>query len=82
MSVMVTYEQVASLASQLSPDDQRRLANQLLSENLPPVTPKRCWTEIRGIAPNLLGGEDAQQWVTRNRQEDQAHRDKILGSRS
>lgn len=25
------------------------------------------WMSVRGIAPNLPGGEDAQQWVSRTR---------------
>ena len=27
------------------------------------------WMSVRGIAPNLLGGEDAQGWVSRTRHE-------------
>jgi hypothetical protein len=27
------------------------------------------WMSIRGIAPNLLDGEDAQEWVSRTRHE-------------
>lgn len=27
------------------------------------------WMSIRGIAPDLLGGEDAQEWVSRTRGE-------------
>lgn len=26
------------------------------------------WVEMEGIAPNLLGGEDAQEWVTQSRE--------------
>lgn len=29
--------------------------------------PKVKWKDIRGIAPNLLNGEDAQAWVNRMR---------------
>jgi hypothetical protein len=30
---------------------------------------KRSWRELRGIAPNLLDGKDAQQWVNELRNE-------------
>jgi len=30
---------------------------------------KRSWQELRGIAPNLLNGKDAQQWVNELRDE-------------
>ena len=30
---------------------------------------KRRWRELRGIAPNLLDGKDAQQWVNEVRNE-------------
>jgi len=29
--------------------------------------PKVKWKDIRGLAPNLLNGEDAQAWVNRMR---------------
>jgi hypothetical protein len=31
--------------------------------------PNRSWRDLEGIAPNLLGGEDAQAWVNRSRDE-------------
>jgi len=30
---------------------------------------KRSWRELRGIAPNLLDGKDAQRWVNELRNE-------------
>lgn len=39
---------------------------------------RRSWMSIRGIAPNLLGGEDAQEWVSRTRREADEHREKQL----
>jgi hypothetical protein len=32
------------------------------------------WMSVRGIAPNLLGGEDAQEWISRSRHEADVHR--------
>lgn len=29
--------------------------------------PRRSWRELRGIAPNLLDGRDAQEWVSQLR---------------
>jgi hypothetical protein len=31
--------------------------------------PKRSWRELRGLAPNVLGGQDAQEWVNELRSE-------------
>jgi hypothetical protein len=37
---------------------------------------RHSWMSVRGIAPNLLGGEDAQEWVSRTRREADEHREK------
>ena len=34
------------------------------------------WMAIEGIAPDLLAGEDAQEWVSRTRQASDDHREK------
>ncbi len=34
------------------------------------------WMSVCGIAPNLLGGEDAQAWGSRTRREVGEHREK------
>lgn len=34
------------------------------------------WMAVRGIAPHLLGAEDAQAWVSRTRREDSEHRER------
>lgn len=34
------------------------------------------WMSVRGIAPDLLEGEDAQEWVSRTRREADEHREK------
>lgn len=33
------------------------------------LSERHNWMSIRGIAPDLLGGEDAQEWVSRTRGE-------------
>ncbi|HEV8717729.1 MAG TPA: hypothetical protein VGX03_33520 [Candidatus Binatia bacterium] len=44
------------------------------TENEPPK--QHDWMSVRGIAPNLLGGEDAQEWVSRSRREADEYREK------
>lgn len=40
--------------------------------------PRLKWSDMVGSVPYPLTGEDAQAWVTRTRQEDQAHRDSLI----
>ena len=40
------------------------------------------WRKIRGILKEPLEGEDAQQWVSRNRREGDEHRERVLRSKS
>lgn len=60
-------------AKKLSPDDQLRLIS-FLAEQVrstePVAKPAPKWEDIRGMAPDLLEGEDAQEWVTRTRRGD------------
>ena len=44
------------------------------AEDEPPE--RYSWMSVRGIAPNLLGGEDAQAWASRTRREADDHREK------
>jgi hypothetical protein len=39
---------------------------------------RRKWSEIMGIAPDLLDGEDAQEWVSRTRRESDESREKQI----
>jgi hypothetical protein len=86
----ITLEQVEGLAAQLLPQEQlqllasisERLSHLLIVHDLssPSVGSephKRYeWMSIRGIAPNLLEGEDAQAWVSRTRSETDEHRER------
>ena len=36
------------------------------------------WTDLRGAAPGMLEGEDAQEWVTRTRRESDEKRERAL----
>ena len=76
-SVEEIYEQVIK---RLSPMQRLRLVEKIAhelsaqpSEGEPP--PPYDWMAVRGIAPNLLGGEDAQEWVSRTRRESDERRE-------
>ncbi len=65
-------EQILQEIEQLTPDEQKQLSERLAervksSERV--SQPKRSWQELRGIAPNILGGRDAQEWVNELRNE-------------
>lgn len=58
----------------LSPAERLRLIEITAHELVMPIddnvaTERHDWLAVRGIAPNLLEGEDAQKWVSRTRHE-------------
>ncbi|MEA5529133.1 hypothetical protein VB638_05945 [Dolichospermum sp. UHCC 0684] len=62
--------ELMTLADTLTPDEQLSLISHLVQRlSLCEISPKprRNLTELEGIAPNLLGGMDAQEYVTRMR---------------
>ncbi|GAB4292715.1 MAG: hypothetical protein Fur0025_28550 [Oscillatoriaceae cyanobacterium] len=65
--------QVLREIEQLSPEEQLQVIShateQLKRRTLNQHNPKRSWQELRGIAPNLLNGQDAQEWVNELRKE-------------
>jgi hypothetical protein len=72
MSAPVTFSQVAALAAQLPPPERKQLAEAILKElaaAAPSEPRRRSWQEIRGAVPFPLCGEDAQDWVSRGRNE-------------
>ena len=65
--VYESYIQPLSLAERL------QLVELIVRRAIPlTTTPSRLrqWSELRGVAVYPLLGEDAQQWVSRSRQED------------
>ena len=77
----VTLEHVEALAARLTLEEQARLAEHLLSVLSSAAASGRQsarmnWMSLRGVAPGLLGGEDAQRWVSRSRQELDEEREK------
>jgi len=58
---------------QLTPEEQLEVIShateQLKRQTVTQAKPRRSWRELRGIAPNLLAGQDAQEWVNQLRSE-------------
>lgn len=85
MSVDQVYEQHVRA---MEPSDQLKLVERIVHDLATNGTPPRQrragrkWSEIRGIVPYPMCGEDAQQWVTRTRREDDEHREKALRGES
>ena len=72
-----TLEQLKEQANDLTADDQLRLASYLVEQartTISPTMPGRSWQELKGLYPYPMLGEDAQAWVSRNRQEGDAGR--------
>jgi len=62
---------------ELSTDEQLRLLV-YIAERARRSAERPKWSDICGIAPDLMDGEDAQEWVSRTRREDSAHREALL----
>lgn len=68
-------------AETLPPDEMLELASQLIhraKQRFSTTQSRRKWSELAGAAPYPLVGEDAQVWVSRERQEGQANRNRLL----
>jgi len=71
LSVEEIYQQHVQ---SLSPAERLRLIEITAHELVTPLAQsvsieRHDWIAVRGIAPNLLEGEDAQEWVSRTRHE-------------
>jgi hypothetical protein len=81
MSNSITLEQVEALAAKLPPADRRTLAERLL-RGLPTQETGQAplhWADIRGALDYPACGEDAQEWVSRSRQEADDRRERQGG---
>lgn len=72
------YEQVVK---PLPVTERQRLVEKIVHDlSMQPVegapSKRYDWMSIRGISPNLLGGKNAQQWVSHTRCESDVHREK------
>ena len=67
-------------SERLSLDEQLALATQLIerARQGAPAPQRRQWSEICGLFPYPLAGEDAQAWVTRTRREGAEQREAQL----
>jgi hypothetical protein len=67
-----TYEQILHEAEALPREERQRLIEQLaarLQAEQAAGEPRPRWEDFAGSAPYPLCGEDAQDWITRTRQE-------------
>ena len=75
-----SVEEVYKQYIQPLPIEERLRLIELTVHDLAVSTPTQeqaerpSWLSVRGIAPNLLDGEDAQEWVSRSRREADMHR--------
>jgi hypothetical protein len=77
-SIDILYEQyIKPLSIMQRLQVVERIAQDMTQEITVADAPRRSWSEIRGAAPYPLTGEDAQEWVSRSRQEDDAHREVV-----
>jgi hypothetical protein len=76
-------QQVLQEIRQLTPEEQLEVISyateQLKQRTVAQTTPKRSWRELRAIAPNVLNGQDAQEWVNQLRHEWDEREQRILG---
>jgi hypothetical protein len=75
------FMDIMKRADSLSPDEQLELISHLAQQARQAYgepKPHRKWSDIMGIAPNLLNGEDAQEWVSRTRRESDESRARHL----
>ena len=78
---MTLYDDILNQTRRLTPDEQLRLIAYLseqarLARTHESTEPKR-WEDMRGAAPYPLVAEDAQEWVSVSRQENDSHRNHL-----
>ncbi len=70
---MSPLQQVLSELDRLTPEEQWQvighLMNQLQHRAVMTAKPERVWQELEGVAPNLMAGVDAQNFVNSLRDE-------------
>lgn len=74
-------EKICSEIEQLTPEEQLTVMGYIVERVKKHVTqpqPKLKWSDLKGMAPYPLFGEDAQEWVSRTRQEGSEHRERLL----
>lgn len=74
-------EHLLQQVEQLTPEDRLELIRQIaqgLKQSEVVVKAKPRWSELKGMAPYPMMGEDAQEWVSRTRREGDEHRSQVL----
>ena len=63
--------EIMKQVDELSVDEKLRLASHLIEKAREggEMQPRRKWMDIHGSAPYPMVGEDAQAWISRNREE-------------
>jgi len=76
-----SLEKILSEIEQLTPEEQLTVMGHLVErvkKHITQAQPKRKWSDLKGMAPYPLLGEDAQEWVSRTRREADEHREQLL----
>jgi len=71
-------EDLVKQSDSLTPTEQMDLLIHLAEKVRHSQKPARSFRDIRGTAPYPLVGEDAQEWVSRTRQEWDEHREQAI----
>jgi len=76
-----SLEKILNEIEQLTPEEQLTVMGHLVErvkKHITQAQPKRKWSDLKGIAPYPLLGEDAQEWVSQTRREGDEHRKWLL----
>lgn len=76
-----SLEKILNEIEQLTLEDQLTVMGHLverMKKHITQAQPKRKWSDLKGMAPYPLLGEDAQEWVLRTRREGDEHREQLL----
>ena len=63
-------DRILELTARLSPSERLRLVERIahdLAEGAADERGRPSWSDLAGAGPALLGGEDAQAWISRSR---------------
>jgi len=74
-------QQVLQQVEQLALEERLELIQQVaegLKKSGAIAHPKSRWSDLKGLAPYPMMGEDAQEWVSRTRREADEHRERVL----
>jgi hypothetical protein len=77
----LSLQDVLKQVERLAPEERLELIQKVaegLKTEAASAKPRPKWSDLRGMAPYPLMGEDAQAWVSKTRQESDAHREQVL----